>query len=149
MTSKLKAPLVDFYVLSEGARDACLRYACRLAEEAAGQGGRVYLLTASPLETQRLDELLWTYSDGCFLPHEIFSAAPPSHDRVLVLLGEQSAPASHRQLLINLTDTLPAEIDGCERIAEIVDVDPERKRTARERYKQYRERGCTLESHNV
>ena len=44
---------------------------------------------------------------------------------------------------------IPAELDQYERVAEIVDVDPERKRNARERYKQYRERGCTLESHNV
>ena len=44
---------------------------------------------------------------------------------------------------------MPPELEQYERIAEIVDVDPERKRIARERYKQYRERGCTLESHNV
>jgi DNA polymerase-3 subunit chi len=46
-------------------------------------------------------------------------------------------------------DAMPADVNAYERIAEIVDVDPERKRTARERYKQYREQGCTLESHNL
>ena len=42
-----------------------------------------------------------------------------------------------------------ANLDACPHIIEIVDVDPERKRTARERYKQYRDRGCTLDSKNV
>jgi DNA polymerase-3 subunit chi len=140
---------VDFYVLSEDLPDARLRWACRLAEQAAEQGSRVYLQTAGQAEAQRLDDLLWTFKDGTFLPHEIFAGAPASHSRVMVLLGEAAAPPSHRQLVVNLTEAVPAELEQYERVAEIVDVDPERKRTARERYKQYRERGCTLESHNV
>jgi DNA polymerase III subunit chi len=140
---------VDFYVLSQDMPDARLRWACKLAEEAAEQGSRVYLQTAGHAESQRLDDLLWTYKDGGFLPHEIFAGNPASHPRVMVMLGEAAAPSSHRQLVVNLTNAVPAELEQYERLAEIVDTDPERKRTARERYKQYRERGCTLESHNV
>jgi DNA polymerase-3 subunit chi len=140
---------VEFYVLSEDAPDARLRWACRLAEQAAEQGSRVYLQTADPGQAQRLDDLLWTYKDGSFLPHEIFVGGPAPHARVMVLLGDAAAPPSHRQLVVNLTNAIPAELEQYERVAEIVDVDPERKRIARERYKQYRERGCTLESHNV
>jgi DNA polymerase III subunit chi len=140
---------VDFYVLSEGLPDARVRFACRLAERAVEQGVRVYLQTAGHAEAQRLDELLWTFNDRSFLAHEIYTGEPASHPLVMIMLGAASAPASHRQLLVNLTDSLPADVDGFERIAEIVDVDPERKRASRERYKQYRERGCTLESHNL
>jgi DNA polymerase-3 subunit chi len=139
---------VDFHVLAEGAPDARLRYACRLAEEHAERGARVYLQTGSPAETQRLDELLWTYNDRSFLPHEIYSGAPPSHDRVRVMLGDQPPPAQS-EVFINLSETVPANLDEPPHIIEIVDVDPERKRTARERYKQYRDRGCTLDSKNV
>lgn len=140
---------VDFYVLAEEAPEARLRWACRLAEQAAEQGSHVYVQTTGLSQSQRIDELLWTYNDRSFLPHEIYSGGPPSHTCVRVLLGDAAAPASHRQLVINLTDSLPPALEAYERIAEIVDVDPERKRTARERYRQYRERGCTLESHNV
>jgi DNA polymerase-3 subunit chi len=140
---------VDFYVLSEDAPDARLRCACRLAEQAVEQGQRVYLRTASASEAQRLDELLWTFNDRSFLPHEIFSGSPASHARVLILLGDAAPPASHRQLVVNLTDAVPVELADYERVAEIVDVDPERKRNARERFRQYRERGCTLETHNL
>lgn len=140
---------VDFYVLAEDAPDARLRHACRLAEAAVERGERVYLQTASAAEAQRLDDLLWTFNDRSFLPHEIFSGAPASHDRVMIMLGHESAPATHRRLLINLTELVPADLGQYERIAEIVDVDPERKRSARERYKQYREQGCVLETHNL
>ena len=140
---------VDFYVLSEEAVDARLKFACRLAEKAVDQGHHVYVQTASMAEAQRLDEMLWTFSDRSFLAHEIASGGSASHERVMVLLGDADAPPTHRQLLINLTDRLPADVNAYERIAEIVDVDPERKRLSRERYKQYRERGCALESHNL
>ena len=140
---------VDFYVLSEDGPDARLRHACRLAEQAVEQGQRVYMQTSSSSEAQRLDELLWTFNDRSFLPHEIYSGADASHPLVMILLGDSPAPASHRQLVVNLTEAVPDQPETYEHIAEIVDVDPDRKRSARERYKQYRERGCTLETHNL
>jgi DNA polymerase III subunit chi len=141
-------PRVDFYVLSEEAPDARLRTACRLIEKAFDQGLRVYAQTQTLSDAQRLDEQLWTFNDH-FIPHEVVQGAAASHPRVLILLGDQPAPASHRQLLINLANTLPADIESYERIVEIVAVDPEAKRWSRERYKTYRERGCGLETHNL
>ena len=137
---------VDFYILSAEAPDARLRYACRLAERAVEQGCHVYIQTP---DVQRVDDMLWTFSDGSFLPHEVYRGEPAAHARVMVMLGSAAGPASHRQLLINLTDAMPGDVNAYDRIAEIVDVDPERKRTARERYKQYREHGCAMESHNL
>jgi len=138
---------VDFYVLSQEGGDARQRFACRLAEKAVEQGNRVYMQAASLAEAQRLDDLLWTFNERSFLPHELGTA--PSHEKVMLLVGDAVAPPTHRQLLINLTDVLPAEMDSYSRIAEIVAPDPERKRLSRERYKAYREHGCELESHNV
>jgi DNA polymerase-3 subunit chi len=66
-----------------------------------------------------------------------------------ILIGEYPAPDSHRQLLVNLADQPPADLDSYTRIIEIVDSDPERKRLSRERYKHYREKGCALETHNL
>jgi DNA polymerase-3 subunit chi len=120
-----------------------------LIEKAFDSGLRVYAQTASLPEAQRLDELLWTFNDRAFIPHEVLEGTAASHERVMVLIGPGSAPDTHRQLLVNLTSSLPSDSDSFERIAEIVDVDPENKRLSRERYKAYRERGCTLETHNL
>ncbi len=140
---------VDFYVLSQEAPDARLRVACRLVEKAYDQNLRTYVQTATPADAQRLDELLWTYSDRTFIPHEVNTGNGASHERVTILLGDSPAPPSHRQLLVNLANRLPADFESFERVAEIVDVDPENKRLSRERYKVYRERGCELDTHNL
>jgi DNA polymerase III subunit chi len=140
---------VDFHVLAEDSPDARMRYACRLAEQAVEQAQRVYMHVPAS-EVHRLDELLWTFNDRAFLPHEVFGGGEANvHARVMILLGDRAGPATHRQLLINLADALPPQLEDYERIAEIVEVDPERKRAARERYKQYRERGCTLNTVEV
>ncbi|PZN30325.1 MAG: DNA polymerase III subunit chi [Proteobacteria bacterium] len=140
---------VDFYVLAQAGSDAQLRFACRLAEKAVERGHRIYMQTASAAESQRLDELLWTFSDRSFLPHEIVTGSAASDPQVKILLGHAPPPDGCCELLINLSDALPESPGRYERIAEVVAADPERKRLARERYKQYRELGCTLESHNV
>ncbi len=140
---------VDFYVLSDASPDARLKYACRLAEKAYDLGKRVYIRAESLREAQRLDDLLWTFNERSFLPHEIVNDTTPAHARTMIVLGDGEAPPTHREVLINLTHALPATLDGFERIAEIVDTDVERKRLSRERYKTYRDRGCTLESHNL
>jgi DNA polymerase-3 subunit chi len=140
---------VDFYVLSDPAPDAALRYACRLIEKAVDLEHRVYVQVSSPGEAARLDELLWTFNDRSFLAHEIWDGASEPHELLRVLLGEHPAPPSHRQLLVNFSGTVPADFDSYARIAEIVDADPERRRLSRERFKQYRERGATIETHHV
>jgi DNA polymerase-3 subunit chi len=150
LTTAVSLPArVDFYVLSEADEAAQLRFACRLVEKAVEQGSRVHVRTASSLQSQRVDDLLWMFSDRSFLPHEVTTGAAVSHSRVMVVIGEAAAPASHRQLLINLTDAVPENFAEYERVAEIVPANPEQKQLSRERYKSYRERGCALESHNI
>ena len=79
----------------------------------------------------------------------VITSPPTTIKACVVLIGESPAPPSHRQLLINLANRLPDDFGNFERIAEIVDVDPENKRLSRERYKAYRERGCELDTHNL
>lgn len=140
---------VDFYVLSQEAPDARLRVACKLVEKAYDQNLRTYVQTSSLADAQRLDELLWTFNDRAFIPHEVNAGNGAAHERVVILVGDAPAPLSHRQLLINLANRLPTDFENFERVAEIVDVDPENKRLSRERYKVYRERGCELDTHNL
>ncbi len=140
---------VDFYVLSDPAPEAAWRYACRLIEKAVELDHRIYVQLSSSNEAARLDDMLWTFSDRSFLAHEVWDGVSEPHSLVKVLLGEQPGPIGYRQLLVNFSGVAPADLDSYVRIAEIVDTDPERKRLSRERFKHYRERGCTLETHNV
>src|SRR5262245_21400524 len=133
-------PKVDFYILPDAGIQAQLRYACRLTEQAFDRGEKVFLRT-DPEEAAQLDELLWTFSDRAFLPHEIAAAASPSPPLIAALIGQGAAPSGFHTLLVNMVDELPPDAERFERIVEIVPADPERKQRARDRFRQYRERG--------
>ena len=140
-------PTVDFYVMSDPAPDAHLRYACRLAEQAVDLGKCVFIRATSGDEAKRIDDLLWTFGDRSFLPHEIATAASPSHPRIRILIGD-SPPKSFRDTVINLSRDTPVD-DSIQCIVELVPNEPERKGLARERFKQYRTRGIEPVTHNV
>jgi len=141
-------PKIDFYVLADSAPDAHLRFVCRLAEKAVDQSHKVFVRVSDADTARRIDDLLWTFGDRSFLPHEIADSRSPSHERVRILIGE-NAPESFREVVINLADTAPGELDTMQRIAEIVPADAQLKKAARERFKVYREQGLEPESHNV
>jgi DNA polymerase-3 subunit chi len=144
-------PRVDFYVLGTTAPLARERYACRLVEKVVAEGHTVFVRAATPDDARDLDLLLWTFNDRSFVPHEVApeptGAAPGV--RAPVLIGTGHAPSGHRQVLVNLCSDRPPDAGEFERIVEIVDEDPERRRLARLRFKQYREAGCELKTHTV
>jgi DNA polymerase-3 subunit chi len=131
---------VDFYILEEADAGARRRLACRLAEKAFAQSSRVLMLTA--------DDLLWTFRDRSFVPHEL--ATPGRASTVPVLIGTpESAAGASADILINVSDRMPEDCARYARIVEAVDGEPARRQAGRDRYRAYRERGLPLESHNI
>jgi DNA polymerase-3 subunit chi len=142
-------PRVDFYVLEGAEVRARLVYACRLAEKAFDLKQRVTLLTDSETDAQTLDNLLWTFRDRSFVPHELQPAHGHSQAVTPVVIAWSGQPPLHRDLLINLASTVPASYGSYARIAEIVDADGERRRTGRERYRYYLDQGVKPDTHNI
>ncbi len=138
---------IDFYVLPNADPAQRPLLACKLAEKAYSQGLKVYIHTASESDTQQLDELLWTFRDGSFLPHAIHSAV--AGDPPPILLGHDHEPATHTDVLINLGTDIPKFFGRFERVAELVDQRTELLTQSRERFRYYRERGYELKSHNL
>jgi DNA polymerase-3 subunit chi len=139
---------VDFYVLTAAAsHQGRARFACRLAEKAWKKGYRVFIHTSSEFEAQQLDDLLWTFRAESFVPHAI--ATDPRDAALPVLVGTGSEPALPLDLLVNLSDTVPAYFQRFARLAEIVEPNDTQREIARSRYRHYREQGCRLRSHNV
>jgi DNA polymerase III subunit chi len=142
---------VDFYVLEDSAEGARERFACRLVEKAWRLKHSVYLHTASKADAQRLDSLLWTFSDRSFVPHlleapeleEALAAATP------VRIGTGDAPAFEAELLVNLDDEVPIFFSRFERVAEIVGGEQGARARARERFRFYRDRGYRLGTHQI
>lgn len=138
---------VDFYILEDNAADARQQFACRLAEKAWQQGNRVYIHTGDAALSSRMDELLWTFRQGSFVPHGLDD--DPVADEADIHIGHGEEPRHHDEVLINLGHEIPLFFSRFQRVAEVVDSDEENRRAGRERFRFYRDRGYPLESHTI
>ncbi len=139
---------VDFYVLAGSEPRARLKLACRIAEKAYLAGQRVFVWLEDPAQLQEFDQLLWTFADRSFVPHEPYGRARQWQDAP-VLLGCAEQPQQPFDLLLNLAAEVPAAAAQATRIAEVVDADEERRRAGRNRFRHYREQGLAPETHNI
>jgi DNA polymerase-3 subunit chi len=141
---------VDFYILESDSEDARLRLACRIVDKATQQEQHVFVNSTSDSEAQKLDELLWTFSQGSFIPHKIVRHAVETAPREPVVIGLHQQPVGERwELLINLAADVPDFFSRYERVAEVVDGNAVRREQSRERYRFYRDRGYKLNTHQV
>lgn len=138
---------VDFYILDDPAADARQRFACRLAEKAWQQGHKVYIHTGDAALSSRIDDLLWTFREGSFVPHSLDEA--PEADEAEIHIGHGEEPLHHDEVLINLGSEIPLFFSRFRRVAEVVDADEGNRRAGRERFRFYRDRGYPLESHSI
>ena len=141
---------VDFYILDSDSDDARLRLACRIVDKATQLDRHVFIHATSDHEAKQLDELLWTFSQGSFIPHRIVHETLDSPPLEPVLIGVDQAPAEGRwDVLINLAPEVPEFFSRYERVAEVVDANAVRREQSRERYRFYRDRGYPLSTHQV
>ncbi len=139
---------VDFYVLAQAGEPFRHAFACRLAEKAYRLDNTVHIHANSHADARRLDELLWTYRDGSFVPHHLLGTERvdlPSP----VTIGYDELAVESCDLLINLCDEVPAFAEGFPRVAELVTSDDDCRQRSRQRFKHYRDQGHSLETHNV
>jgi DNA polymerase-3 subunit chi len=141
---------VDFYILEADSDEARLRLACRIVDKATQLDHHVFIHSTSDDEARRLDELLWTFSQGSFIPHRVVRETLDAPPREPVLIGLNQAPAQGRwDVLINLAADVPEFFSRYERVAEVVDGNTARRERSRERYRFYRDRGYRLNTHQV
>ena len=140
-------PRVDFYILADGDEQRRIQYLCRLVDKAYRLGHRVWIRTPVPTHAAVLDERLWTFSQGSFVPHQ--RAGGEGERACPVVIGEQPGDGDERHLLINEGSEVPAFGDLFDRIAEVVNQDPETRAAGRARYARYRDAAYDLHHHQV
>ena len=138
---------VDFYVLKSSTAKQRWTFACRLTEKAYLRDLRVVLWSDSRADADAIDELLWTFNERSFVPHQLRRHG--ESDAAPVQLTADLDPIEAADLLVNLSGRLPGGLERFARIAEIVDADDERRRLGRERFKAYRELKLPLETHQL
>lgn len=137
---------VDFYVLDASSAQRAWFYVCQLVEKAYQDQQKVYLHVNSSAEAERLDALLWTYKEDSFLPHQIYQETdcPPP-----IQIGTGNPPSDQQDLLINLHHHVPSFYTQFKRIIEIIYTDANVQQLGRERFKQYRDQGCQINTYKI
>jgi len=138
---------VDFYILPDADETRRQHYVCRLADKAWRLGHRVWIHAPTPAHASALDQLLWTFRPDSFLPHE--RAGNDDGVECPVVIGNLPRPDDNRDLLINESRELPADIERFARIAEVVNQAEETRAAGRTRYAGYRDAGHELHHHRM
>lgn len=138
---------IDFYLSNKNTQDEPNRIACRLADKAFRMGHRIYIHAGDAETARHLDQLLWTFSAGSFVPHTMNLESGDNDTPVYI--GHEQPPTGFEDVLISLSNEMPSFFSRFERVAEVVGASDIDKQKARERYRYYRDRGYELQTHNL
>ncbi|MGQ0752243.1 MAG: DNA polymerase III subunit chi [Betaproteobacteria bacterium] len=134
---------IDFYTHVEDK----LRTACRLAAKAYGADKRVLVCCPDADVAARFDRMLWTTPAIGFIPHCLAGDALAAETPVLIdYRGDEPV---HDDILLNLRPEWPPLFSRFQRLIEVVSLEDEDRRLARERYKFYRDRGYEIRTHDL
>ena len=149
---------IDFYILSTDSSDSRLRFICRITEKAMRAKNHVFINLTNEEDAHHLNQLLWTFSQGSFIPHALIDqepATPPVEPVIIGLNLEQIEndgiyqAKNNWDLMINLAPHVPAFFSRYTRVVEVVDSESTRKHEGRDRYRFYKDRGYTLKHHKI
>lgn len=134
---------VDFYT---NVSDK-LGTACRIVAKGYSLKHRIVVFCPDAEVAQRIDRLLWTSLPTGFVPH--CSPSDALAPLTPVIVDHRGEEPVHDQVLVNLRDERPSFFGRFERLIEIVSVDEEDRRNARERFRFYRDRGYEIRTHDL
>ncbi len=150
---------VSFYVLPTESLKERYLFACKLIEKVYRSGQFCYVLTDDEEQSQVMDDLLWTFRAGSFIPHQIDSGELPdiARDGVspgasatteqLILIGALNESAKRYKTLFNLSAHYPDLAPQTERVLEILDNSETTKAAGRNRYRRYQQAGINITTH--
>ncbi|VEG90739.1 DNA polymerase III subunit chi [Legionella spiritensis] len=136
---------VDFYLLKSGDLQTRWHLACRLLEKAYLRGHQIFVLCNNRQEAEHLDELLWTFKEDSFVPHNLQGEGPEPPPPIQI--GHAQEPRGFNDILLNLSDEIPAFHNRFSRIMEIVLNDETAKEISRRHYRTYKAGSCALQTH--
>lgn len=141
-------PEISFYILPTESIQERYLFACKLIEKAYRNGVFVYVLTDSLEQSQQIDDLLWIFRAGSFIPHQVYTDELPTVENT-ILIGSNNLPEQWQKTIINLSPKIPQDFQNAERILEILDNSEETKAWGRQRYRQYQQAGIEIATHKM
>ena len=134
---------IDFYTHVQDK----LPVAIQLVNKAWNRGLNVWIRVVDDAAASRLDQGLWTHPVEGFIPHCKSDHALVNETPVIIDASDR-LPCSD-QILINLRPERPEYFSRFERLIEIVSLNEQDRKQARERFAFYRDRGFEIHSHDL
>jgi len=138
---------IDFYLVSASGQANREAMACKLINKVYLLQHQIYIHVDSQQDAARLDDVLWTFTPGSFIPHTIFQPGKDNSEPVLIGFGDQTPPT--HDVLLNLSADVPLFFSQFERVAEVVGAEEDSRALARTRFKFYKDRGYELATHEL
>lgn len=145
---------VAYYITSTNDAKARFIFACRLTEKAYQQKLNVYIYVGTQEEVAAIDTQLWTFRDISFIPHgvNVLTKESAPIDLPPVLVGTITPPSFaeyKKDVLINLTQTIPGFHNAFSHLIEIVDHGDEAKLVAEQHRDFYKQQGYEDVAYNL
>jgi DNA polymerase-3 subunit chi len=141
-------PEISFYILpTQSVQDRYL-FACKLIEKTYRNHYFCYVLTDTSEQSQLMDDMLWVFRPGSFIPHQVYSGELPAIENT-ILIGSNNPPENWLKTVVNLSSQIPQDFQQAERILEILDNSEETKAWGRQRYRQYQQAGIEIITHKM
>jgi DNA polymerase-3 subunit chi len=117
---------------------------CQLVGKALQQQHTINILTDSDAASDSLDRLLWEIPSIGFLPH--CAADHPLAAETPICIDHRTALFKPRDILFNWSKQLPPQLNGYQRVIEIVDKTDTLRTEARQRFRAYQAQGYTVKT---
>ena len=129
---------VEFIKLNRPER---ARVLCDLAEEFYLAGQRVLVMVQDDNQGVTLDQFMWSWKKGAFVPHVYQNGSVECHDEPVVIVAGEENPNGAQVLLMGVTCSL----EFARHFRHVIDFaeafDETRLEESRDRFKIYREYG--------
>lgn len=140
---------INFYVGKGNSFSGRVKIACRLVNMAHDRNLHIHIHTDSLRSAMQLDAALWTLQEDAFLPHSVLDEEQQPDPLDTITISHCYEPIQHCDYLINLSNERPDFFSRFDKMAEIIDQDETILTAGRKRYAFYRNRGYTLEYHQL
>ena len=139
-------PRADFYLIAKPRfLEEPMKLVCELARKSYDKGLWTLILARDAAQAEALDELLWSFDDDAYIPHQIAGDEEDELTPVLIATPDRDVPS--RALVINLRDD--TYLGTCDRVLEVVPADASARGPLRERWKQYKALGLDMHKHDM
>ena len=139
-------PRADFYLIDKPRfREEPLLLVCELARKALSAKQFTLVLARDFEQAEALDDLLWSFDDDAFIPHQL--AGDDDDADTAVLIAPPGVDTADRALVINLRDACaPGNFD---RVLEVVAADASEREGSRKRWAEYKRLGFEVAKHDM